>query len=261
MESQVNSPGSFCWVELATSDARKARQFYMDLFGWSVEEDPMGENPPYVRYQLRGLDVAAMYQIDTNQPHASRDNWGAYVAVDDVDAAAARAVELGGTVVTSPFDVMSAGRLAILTDPQGATFSLWQAGEHCGVMIKSEPGSLCWSELLTNDPTSATEFYGELFGWESVSADMATGPYTSFFRAGTPECGMMQLQAEWGEVPPHWVIYFAVEDCDAAVKRGSELGAELIVPATDVPEVGRFAWLRDPVGAVFGVIRLDDADE
>ncbi len=71
----------------------------------------------------------------------------------------------------------------------------------------------------------------------------------------------MQLQAEWGEVPPHWVIYFAVEDCDAAVKQGSELGAELIVPATDVPEVGRFAWLRDPAGAVFGVIRLDDADE
>lgn len=258
MESQVNGPGSFCWVELGSSDAPAARTFYMDLFGWTVEEDPMGDSPPYVRFQLHGLDVAAMYQVDSDQPAAMPDNWGAYVSVDDVDAAAARAAELGGTVVTQPFDVMSAGRLAILRDPQGATFSLWQAGDHCGVMMKGEPSSLCWSELLTNDPAGAERFYSELFGWEAVCTDMPAGPYTSFFRAGFPECGMMQLQPEWGEIVPHWVVYFAVADCDAAVERGSELGAGLIVPATDVPEVGRFAWLRDPMGAVFGVIRLED---
>lgn len=261
MEKHMNAPGTFCWVELGSSDATAARTFYTDLFGWSVEESPMGDGPPYVRFQLRGLDVAAMYQIDAGLPNAVPDNWGSYVSVDDVDAAAARAAELGGIVVAAPFDVMSAGRMAVLKDPQGATFSLWQAGDHDGVMVKGEPGSMCWSELLTDDPAGAEGFYGELFGWEAVSVDMPTGPYTSFFRGGSPECGMMKLQEEWGSVPPHWVVYFAVADCDAAAGRGSELGADLIVPATDVPEVGRFAWLRDPLGAVFGIIRLQDADD
>ncbi len=260
MEAQVNLPGSFCWVELASSDAIAAREFYTDLFAWSAEEDPMDESPPYIRFQMRGLDVAAMYQIEPGQPNAVSDIWGAYISVDDVDAAAARAVELGGSIVTPPFDVMSAGRLAILKDPQGAVFSLWQARDHCGVMIKGEPGSLCWSELLTDDPAGAVTFYSELFGWEAVSADMPDGPYTSFFRSDFPKCGMMTLQVEWGEIVPHWVVYFAVTDCAAAVERSCELGGTLIVPATDVPDVGRFAWLRDPVGAVFGIIQLADAD-
>lgn len=261
MDTLVNPPGSFCWVELGSSDTEAARAFYMDLFGWSVEESPMEDGPPYVRFRLGEADVAAMYQVDSSQPNALRDTWGAYVSVDDVDAAAARASELGGGVVVEPFDVMTAGRMAVLTDPLGATFSLWQAGDHCGVMVKGEPGTLCWTELLTGDPAKVEGFYGELFGWEAMSMDMPTGPYTSFFRASDPECGMMKLQEDWGDIPPHWVVYFAVADCDEAVRRGTELGADLIVPATDVPEVGRFAWLRDPVGAVFGIIRLDDSND
>jgi len=257
MDRLANPPGSFSWVELGSSDAGAARAFYTELFGWSVDETPMGDGPPYVRFRLDGLDVAAMYQVDPNQPNAVPDNWGAYVSVDDVDAAVARADELGGSILVPPFDVMTAGRMAVLADPQGATFSLWQAGDHCGVMVRGEPGSLCWNELLTNDPGKAQGFYCELFGWEAMTADMPIGPYTSFFRGGTPVGGMVMLQAEWGDVPPHWVVYFAVADCDEAVQRGSELGADLIVPAMDVPEVGRFAWLRDPVGAVFGIIRLD----
>jgi predicted enzyme related to lactoylglutathione lyase len=255
MDKQVNPPGTFSWVELGSSDAGAARAFYTQLFGWSVDETPMGDGPPYVRFRLDGLDVAAMYQVDPNQPNATPDHWGAYVSVDDVDAAVARAEELGGRIVVPPFDVMTSGRMAVLRDPRGATFSLWQAGDHCGVMVKGEPGSICWCELLTDDPAGAEGFYEELFGWEAMTMDMPIGPYTSFFRGGAPECGMVKLQAEWGDVSPHWVVYFAVADCDEAARRGTELGADLIVPPMDVPDVGRFAWLRDPAGAVFGIIR------
>ncbi len=221
----------------------------------------MGEGPPYVRYQLDGLDVAAMYQTDTELPNAMPDAWGAYVSVDDVDAAAARAAELGGTVVAPPFDVMAAGRMAVIQDPQGAAFSLWQAGEHCGVMVKGQAGSMCWNELLTNNPSGAEAFYSELFGWEAMTTDMPTGPYTCYFRAGVPESGMLKLRPEWGEVPPHWVVYFAVDNCDDSVERATSLGATEIVPATDVPDVGRFAWLADPCGAVFGIIRLEESTD
>lgn len=261
MDARVNPPGTFCWVELGSSEAGKARAFYTELFGWSAEETPMGEDPPYVRYQLGGLDVAAMYQVDRGLPNAMPDSWGAYVSVDDVDAAAARGAELGGTVLAPPFDVMTAGRMAVLRDPQGATFSLWQAGDSCGVMVKGEPGSMAWSELLTSDPSGAEAFYTELFGWEAMTTEMPTGPYSCFFRAGVPESGMMKLRPEWGEVPPHWVVYFAVEDCDDSVSRAVSLGARAIVPATDVPEVGRFAWLADPCGAVFGIIRLVESPD
>ena len=261
MDARVNPPGSFCWVELGSSDVGRARDFYTEFFGWSVTETPMGEGPPYVHYQLNGLDVAAMYQIDAALPNAMPDTWGTYVSVDDVDAAAARAAELGGTVVAPPFDVMTAGRMAVVRDPQGATFSLWQAAEHSGVMVKGEAGSVCWGELLTTDPAGAEAFYSELFGWEALTAEMSTGPYTCYLRAGIPESGMLQLRPEWGEVPPHWVVYFAVEDCDDAASRATSLGATEIVPATDVPDVGRFAWLADPCGAVFGIIRLEEATD
>ncbi|MDH3427566.1 MAG: VOC family protein, partial [Gemmatimonadota bacterium] len=224
MDEQSNPPGSFCWVELGSSNAAAARAFYTDLFGWSVTETPMGEAHPYLRFGLRSLDVAALYQVDPGQPNATPDFWGTYVSVDDVDAAVARAAELEGTVVVPPFDVMTSGRMAVLADPQGARFSLWQAGDHCGVMVRDEPGSLCWNELLTSDPGKAQEFYCELFGWEAMTADMPIGPYTSFFRAGTPVGGMVKLQAGWGDVPPHWVVYFAVADCDEAVQRGTERG-------------------------------------
>jgi predicted enzyme related to lactoylglutathione lyase len=257
-ETQEHAPGTFCWVELASSDQAAARSFYEELFGWEAEDVSMDESATYTMFHKGGKYTAALYQVDPSQPNAAPDCWGVYVGTDDVDAAASRAGELGATVLVEPFDVFDAGRMAVVQDPAGAVFSMWQPGEHRGVGLKSEHGALCWNELLTGDADAAGTFYQGLFGWTPHSQQMPppTGVYTTFMLGEFPAGGMMTIQADWGDVPPHWATYFSVDDCDQCVEKAEELGASLIAPPMDIPEVGRFAWLADPQGATFAVITL-----
>jgi predicted enzyme related to lactoylglutathione lyase len=146
----------------------------------------------------------------------------------------------------------------MLQDPAGAVFSLWQPNEHHSVGMNSEHGALCWNELLSLDTRTATEFYGGPLGWTAHEQEMPppTGIYTSFLLGDFPVGGMMQIQSDWGAVPTHWATYFAVDDSDATVAKTVELGATTINPTMEIPEVGRFAWLADPLGATFAVITL-----
>ncbi len=254
-----HSPGTFCWVELASSNQAAARSFYTELFDWDVEEVPMTEGSTYTMFHRGGKYTAALYQADPSLPNASPDCWGVYVATDDVDASVERASRLGATVLSDPFDVSDAGRMAVVQDPTGAVFCMWQAGANHGVGIKSEAGALCWNELLTRDTGSAAAFYGGLFGWVAHEQEMPppTGLYTSFMAGESPAGGMMAIRPEWGDdIQPMWATYFSVDDCDACVERAVALGASLLAPSLEIPDVGRFAWLADPRGAAFAVIRL-----
>ena len=257
-ETPKHTAGTFCWVELGSNDQGAARSFYSELFGWDVEESPMPGGSTYTMFHKDGKNTAALYQVDPQQPHAAPNCWGAYIAVDDVGAATEKARELGGLVLAEPFDVFDAGRMSVLQDPAGAVFMMWQAGGHHGVELKSEHGALCWNELLTHDREAAAAFYGGLFGWTAHAQEMPppTGVYTSFLLGEVPTGGMLQIQSHWGEVPPHWATYFSVDDCDATVNRAVELGATTVAPTMDIPGVGRFAWLADPLGATFAVIAL-----
>ena len=257
-ETPEHQVGTFCWVELGSTDQAAARSFYSGLFGWEAEEVQMSEDSTYTMFHSGGRYTAALYQVDPQQPNAAPDCWGVYVAVDSVDEATERARGLGGLVLAEPFDVFEAGRMSVLQDPAGAVFSMWQPGEHHGVGLKSEHGALCWNELLTLDTSVAKSFYGGLFGWTAHDQEMPppTGTYTSFLLGDFPTGGMMQIQADWGEVPPHWATYFSVDDCDGTVAKAVELGASPIGPTMDIPGVGRFAWLSDPQGATFAVIKL-----
>ena len=257
-ETPKHEPGTFCWVELGSSDQNAARTFYTALFGWDTEDIPMGENSTYTMFHKGGKYTAALYQVDPQQPNAAPNCWGVYVAVDSADAGTEKARELGALVLAEPFDVFDAGRMSVLQDPAGAVFSLWQARGHQGVLLRSEHGTLCWNELLTLDTGVAAAFYRELFGWTAHEQEMPppTGRYTSFMLGEAPTGGMMKIQPEWGEVPPHWATYFSVDDCDATVATALELGATPMGPAMEVEGVGRFAWLADPQGATFAVITL-----
>ena len=257
-ETPQHLPGTFCWVELGSSDQDGARSFYTELFGWEAEEVPMSEDSTYTMFHKAGKYTAALYQVDPEQPNATPDCWGVYVATTAVDEATERARELGGTVLAEPFDVFDAGRMSVVQDPAGAVFSLWQTGEHHGVGLKSEHGALCWNELLTRDTDAAGAFYEGLFGWTMHLQEMPppTGLYTSFMLGEVPAGGMMAIQADWGDVPPHWVTYFSIDDCDACVAKAQDLGATVIAPPMDIPAVGRLAWLVDPHGATFAVIDL-----
>jgi len=255
-ERTKHEPGTFSWVELATRDGAAAKRFYTSLFGWGVDEMPVGDGTTYTMLTKNGKRVGALYQMSAQQqgvpPH-----WNSYVTVASADDSAAQAKKLGGNVMLEPFDVLDAGRMAVLSDPTGAVFSLWQPKRHIGADLVNEPGAFCWNELYTTDPNKAADFYMGLFGWTKDARHMDYGEYVIFNRGGRQMCGMMQIPKEWRPVPPHWLVYFSVDDCDASVAKATSLGAKAMMPPMDIENVGRFAMLTDPEGAGFAVIKLN----
>jgi uncharacterized protein len=249
-----HAPGSFCWIELATTDGPGARKFYGDLFGWEAQDTPVGPDMVYTILKLNGKDVGALYQKGEMMKDVPT-HWASYVSVANADENVAKAQSLGGTIIKEAFDVMDVGRMAVIGDPTGAVFCIWQPKAHQGVGVKGEPNSLTWNELLTNDTAKASEFYTKLFGWQDKTHGDGMH-YTEFMNADAHVGGMMQIQPQMGPIPPHWGIYFAVEDVDASAEKAKSLGASLVVPPMDIENVGRFSTIRDPQGAVFSVIKL-----
>jgi hypothetical protein len=217
---------------------------------------PPGSEGKYFIARLRGREVAAVGSIPESAPPAAM--WNTYVWVDDADETASRATEAGGRVLAEPFDVMDAGRMAVLQDPTGAIFSVWQAKSHPGATRLNEVGSLVWTELYTRDTKKASAFYTGLFGWQTKPFPESPMPYTVFQRPGDERGlgGMLDMTGQLpAEVPPHWLPYFSVEDADKIVARSGELGGSVLMPATDIPTVGRLAILKDPQGAAFAIIK------
>lgn len=255
-------PGTFSWVDLATSDPEDAKRFYGDLFGWEPEDMPVPGGAPYTMLRLDGDDVAALYA----QPAERREqgippSWLSYVTTDDADATAARASELGGTVHAEPFEVMEAGRMAVIADPTGAILLAWQPRGMIGAARVNDPGCLTWNELATGDVGAATRFYSGLFGWEIEAMDTGGGPEYSVIRLdGRSNGGIRALdEQQGGMVPSHWLPYFTVASCDGATARVSELGGRTLAAPMDVPQ-GRIAAVGDRQGAAFAVFEgeVDD---
>jgi predicted enzyme related to lactoylglutathione lyase len=254
-EITKHEPGSFSWVELATTDTAGAKAFYASLFGWTFVDSPAGPDMVYTRFQLRGKDVGAAYpQQKEQRDHGVPPNWMSYVTVDEADATAARAKELGGTLLMGPFDVMDYGRMAVVQDPTGAVHSVWEPRTHIGIELRDEPNALCWNELYTRDTARAATFYSGLFGWR---AKTDPGGYTEWHVGDRAVGGMIAIDPQWGPVPPHWLPYFMVGDCDVSVARAMGLGGRTMMPPRDIPKVGRFAVLADPQGAAFAIIKLE----
>ncbi|RMG93902.1 MAG: VOC family protein [Chloroflexi bacterium] len=250
--------GTFSWIDIITTDPEAGKAFYSQLFGWTYEDLPAGEGAVYTMFRKNGLDVAALSGMPPGQEQMP-PHWNSYVTVDNVDEAAAKASNLGGNVVMPPFDVLEAGRMAVVQDPTGAFFMLWQAKNHIGARLVNEPGSLVWNELWTHDVDKAAQFYSGLFGWE---VRKSTEPeYIMFANGERMAAGLLQIQPDWGNVPPHWSIYIAVDDCDAVAAKAVELGGKMINPPSDIPGTGRFALLQDPQGAMFNIIRMEQVDE
>jgi predicted enzyme related to lactoylglutathione lyase len=246
------SPGSFCWAELATTDAADAKRFYGDMFGWSALDHPM-PNGVYTMFQLEGDDIGAVYQAPAGVP----TNWGVYFAVADVNASAGQITALGGKIAMGPMDIGS-GIMVVAEDPQGAHFSLWQAKRHIGATYAGALGKIVWPELNTADPAGAIAFYGALLGWKTKPETGAeTAPYVEWVNNGGSMGGLMPMRGdEWNGVPPHWMIYITVADCDERAEHAAEIGAKVCVPPTDIPNTGRFSVLSDPQGATFSIIRM-----
>ena len=258
MTEQTTIAGTFCWNELATRDAPAAKAFYTGLFGWTTQDKPMPGDMPgeYTLFKLGDTDIGGGYAMVGEMFEGVPPHWLSYVAVEDVDAITARAEELGADILWPPMDVPDIGRMASFTDPTGAALAVYKgAGKPERPDLGSKVGAFCWNELNTNDLDKATSFYTALLGWE---ADRKPGPmpYTEWKRGDSVVGGALQMDPAWGEIPPHWMVYVSVEDCDATVARAQELGGQVKMPPMDIPEVGRFSVLADPTGAVVSVITL-----
>jgi uncharacterized protein len=266
-----------CWVDTAQPDPEAAVRFYGDLFGWEfVNRMPDGADGQYFIAQLRGRDVAAVGSQPEHAPPIPA--WNTYVWVDSADDTAAGVTAAGGKVLVEPFDVFDAGRMAVLSDPSGAVFCVWQANAHSGAQLVNEPGTWNFSGLNTRDPEGAKAFYGAVFGWEADAVDLGEGEstmwtlpgYGDYLEQRDPDlrrrmaadgapagfedavAWLMRMSSDQfpDDVPPHWSTTFAVADADGIANRAAELGGKVLVPPFDAPFV-RMTVLSDPQGATF----------
>jgi uncharacterized protein len=241
--------GTPCWVELLSSDTSAATAFYGGLFGWSFDP-PQEQFGGYVNITSGGHRVAGMM---ANSPEInSPDAWTTYLSTDDIDASTAAVAAGGGQLVAAPMQVADLGSMAVVRDPAGAVFGLWQPGTHFGFAKYNEPGSVTWDELHSKDFAVTTPFYASVFGW-----DIKPMEDTDEFRYSTAEingetvAGLMDSASFLPpEVPSHWAVYFSVVSADDAITTLTSLGGTVIRPAEDTP-YGRMADVADPTGAAF----------
>jgi predicted enzyme related to lactoylglutathione lyase len=246
--------GQFCWTELATSDMAASKAFFANLLGWAAEDMPAAMGS-YTIFRLGGLDVGGGYG---NNPEQGPPHFTCYVQVADAAETAAKAKGLGATVIMDAFDVEGIGRMAVIQDPTGAVFAVWQSGSHHGAGVFNVPGALCWTELMTRDLDAAEAFYAGLFGWSLKRGTGGGMTYTeACLEGGQPFAGLFKPDWPGAEhIPPHWNPYFTVEDVDASAAKAKVLGATILAEPMDIEKVGRFAAIQEPGGAAFSIFKL-----
>lgn len=248
-----HTPGTFSWVDLTAADAAAAKEFYGALFGWDYDDNEVPGGGLYSMCKVDGDYAAAISESSDQGP----PRWNSYVTVEDADGSAAKAAELGATLVMEPFDVMEAGRMAVVQDPTGGVFCIWEPRDAIGAQRVNEPGCLTWNELHTPDPAKAIDFYTGLFGWSVEQMDTGEGnPSYAVLRNGERSNGGV-MDAQEGE-PPNWLPYFVVESRDGAADRAVELGGRELA-RLEMP-MGRIAVLTDPQGAPFALWEGDVDD-
>jgi uncharacterized protein len=242
------APGTPSWTDLQTPDQAGAKKFYNAVLGWDYDDSPLGDGTFYSMATVKGKHVAA---ISGAPPEGVPPHWNVYVTVADVDASAEKVPGAGGMVIAPPFDVMDAGRMAVVADPTGGMLCLWSPKDNIGAQLVNETGALCWEELMSTDIPKAAAFYEQIFGWEAAPVpDMS---YTEFKLGDRSIGGAMNPPMEG--IPTVWGIYFAVDDTDKAVELVKANGGSVFQGPMDI-EPGRFAVCADPQGAMFNVIKM-----
>lgn len=241
-------------MELATTNQDAAKKFYTDLFGWSVNDAPMGPGEFYSMFKLDGADAAAAYTLRQDQKqHGVPPHWMIYILTENVDESAKRAGELGAQIVAPPFDVMDVGRMSVVQDPTGAMFCLWQAKKSSGIGAKNSDGAFCWADLNVPDRERAIDFYGKLFGWKFEKGEDDSSDYLHIKNGDEYIGGVPSASQRDPNAPPNWLLYFQTSNCDASVNKAKQNGAKVYFGPVSMEGVGRFAVLADPQGAVFSV--------
>ncbi|MER5865229.1 VOC family protein [Kitasatospora sp. NPDC002040] len=249
--------GTPCWVDAMFADVEGAKAFYSEVLGWTFGE-AASEFGSYTQAYSDGKAVAAVVPPMPGQEGQSA--WCLYLAAPDVSATAAKVKAAGGTVMMEPMQVGDFGSMAIVADPSGAVFGLWQGGEHEGFEKRTGPGAYSWAEVYTRDAPKVDAFYPAVFPYKAQQVIDDKVDFRTYRLTGDPVLGRMAMGPEFpAEVPSYVNVYFAVADCDEAVARATKAGATLQFGPMSSP-FGRFAALRDPQGANFSVIDPDTTE-
>jgi uncharacterized protein len=254
--------GVFSWVDLATSAPEDAKQFYSQLFHWDFQDLPMDGGQSYSMAFKEGRSVAALFLLPNDlKAQQIPPHWQCYITVQDLDATVQSWRTHGGTVLSPPYDVQDAGRMAVVQDPTGAIVSLWQAKGHIGAGLVNEVNTFCWAELQTRGADRAAEFYQSVLNWE-IEVDEKPPHYVMGKVKGKLNCGMFDMDQVNlpGTIPVRWAAYFNVENLDATLEQASQLGGKVLMPPIAI-DPGRFATIADPQGATLTLIELIAADD
>lgn len=246
MSAVATTVGKFVWHEQVSPDPKQAEAFYTGLFGWGTEALQPGE-VDYTMISARGQMHGGFSKAMEGAPPP---HWLSHVQVENLEPTIERAKSAGGKLAAGPFEMSEVGRIAILTDPQGAFISIYEPGADASA---SGEGVFVWDELTTTDVDAAQAFYEAVFGWTTTEMGPEYGGYRIFNRDDTGIAGLMTAPHE--SIPPHWQPYVAVDDPDGTAAKATELGGSVLMEPMDVPEVGRIAVLKDDQGATFGIIK------
>lgn len=243
--------GNFCWFSLMSQDTGAANSFYQSLLGWEVQKHSIEGTGETTIYSAQGQTFGNPVSL-AEDSSSIPSHWIPYIAVADVDESCTQVEALGGKVCIPAFDMPSIGRTAIVNDPAGTPFHLFTPADKNEDMNMTgeEVGQVCWLELMLEDPTLVIPFYKELLGWDvSEPMPMNGGAYYSLDIGGNKIGGFMKRPDDAPEMPPMWMLYFAVPDIDKYNSEVDSLGGNLLMPKTEIPETGFFSCIADPSGA------------
>jgi hypothetical protein len=240
--------------EPGTTDPAAAKKFYQGLFGWQVKDVPVGDGGTYSILLTDEKDVCALYsKCEEERKLGIPPHWLAYISVTNADDTAKKTQNAGGKILSPAFDVLDVGRMAVLQDPTGAVFAVWQAKKHIGARVNELPGTVCWRELSTSNMDLAGKFYATVFGWTLDAETFGSGSY-SLLKMGEGTVGGI-ITSPQKEIRSHWLTYWVTENLDKSIETAQALAARVIKPLTIVPEMCRFAVLSDPQGAQFAILQ------
>lgn len=257
--------GLISWTDISLPDPEKGKTFYGELFGWTAEDqyDHDG-NYVYTMFSQDGDTVAGLGPLPVAMQEAGvPPMWQTYVTVDDVDSVVTKVDELGGSVLVPTMQIFDSGRMAVVAEPGGAVLSLWEAGEHPGAALFNHHGAMTWNELNTRDTEASQKFWTKVLGWTFSPLEGTEGfvyhmiqndnDHEACARDGMTG-GVLQMDENWPpQIPPHWMVYFQVNNTDEAVAKVTELGGTVAVPPFD-SSAGRIAVVNDNQGGTFSVI-------
>ncbi len=251
----------FVWHDLNTHDVEGAKRFYGELFNWSFEQSG---NEPYHHVKAGAQMIGGIRRKEANEP--GPPSWLGYVLVEAVPAAVEKATAGGGRVYVPTTTMPDVGTFAVIADPTGGVVAPWRSArpeENKEASVPPANHTFCWDELLTSDPAAATKFYASVFGWVTETQNMGEmGDYTLFTRPGVKN-PMRDDKPAWAaglmKAPPmvpysFWLAYVQVDNADATAERAKKLGANITVPPTDIPTIGRFCAFMDPQNAALAFI-------